>query len=536
MNTLKLAAAAATLCATQFASAVDYPIRTDRLVTGLTFPTTIVFAPGNSQYMYVTEKTGYIRIVDLATNTVLPTPFLNIDSITNGGTSQSSEQGLLGLVFDPNYETNGYFYVNYTGTSGGGDTCVVRYTALSPTEADAASALTIITFDQPFSNHNGGWLDFGPDGYLYISTGDGGSANDPGARAQDITSQPLGKMLRLDPSGDDFPADANKNYAIPPSNPFVGLVGDDEIFFYGLRNPWRCSFDRLTGDLWIGDVGQNAWEEISFAPAGVGGLNFGWRCMEGNSCTGLSGCTCNGPTLSDPVHVYDHGASGGSSVTGGFVYRGCAIPEAAGTYFFCDYGSNRYWSFRLVDGVKTDFTVQTTDFTPSVDGFTCNTVVAWGEDHDGELYVADHGGSTGQGQIFKVIRDPNAAALPDCDTNGNPDTCDIAQGAADCDANGILDSCDIANGAADCNVNGIPDSCDIASGAETDSNGNGIPDSCESVPGDLNGDNVVDSADLGLLLATWGPCANCNDCAGDLNNDCMIDGADVGELLANWTV
>jgi len=498
MRSLILAAGAAVLAIGGAAVAIDFPIRTDRIVSGLTFPTNIVFAPGDSTRMYIVEKRGAIRVFDLTTNTLQVTPFLDIDPIVTGGTSQSSEQGMLGLVFDPDYQNNGYFYVNYTATAGAGDTYAVRYTALSPTQADSASAYTIITFDQPFTNHNGGWIDFGPDGYLYIASGDGGGANDPSNRAQDITDQKLGKILRLDISGDDFPAEPLRNYKIPPTNPFVGLVGDDEILHYGLRNPWRCSFDRQTGDLWIGDVGQGAWEEISFAAAGSAGLNFGWRCMEGNACTGLTGCTCNAPTLTDPVHVYDHGPTGGISVTGGAVYRGCEIPEARGHYFFVDYGTNRYWSFKYEGGVKSDFTVQTSDFTPSVDGFVCNTVVTWGQDHNGELYIADHGGGSGQGQIFKVIRDPTAAPLPDC------------------------------------NENGIADTCDIAGGTSTDSNGNGIPDECELAVGDLNEDGVVDAADLGILLAAWGGCTG--ECPADLNNDGQVDGADLGILQGNWSI
>ncbi|MBL9149259.1 MAG: PQQ-dependent sugar dehydrogenase [Phycisphaerae bacterium] len=470
------------------------PIKTKRIVaTGLTFPTRIAFAPGDDNNMYILEKAGRIRRFDLTTNTLQTANVLNIDPIVVGGTSVSDEQGLLGIVFHPDYPNTPYIYVNYTATAGAGDTVVARYTMTDATTADPASALPIITYDQPFANHNGGWLGFGPDGYLYISAGDGGSGNDPGNRAQDITDQKLGKILRVDVNGDDFPADATKNYAIPPSNPFAGpTVGDDEILHYGVRNPWSCSFDRQTGDLWIGDVGQNAWEEISFAPAGSTGLNFGWRCTEGNNCTGLGGCTCGALTLTPPVHVYDHGATGGSSVTGGIMYRGCEIPEAQGVYFFADYGSGRFWSFRYDNGVKTLFTVQTPKFTPSLDGTTVNQIVAFAQNNAGELYMSDHGG-----QIYRMVRDPNAAVLPDCDGNG------------------------------------ISDSCEIAAGAP-DTNGNGVPDACEAVPGDIDGDGIVNGADLGILLGSWGKCTA--PCAADLTGDGIVDGGDLGSLLGFWSV
>ena len=243
-------------------------LTTELVVSGLARPVQVVAAPNDYDRIFIVEQrsgsTGRIKIFNLDTGTLNSTPFLSVSVNT------SSEQGLLGLAFHPNYESNGYFYVNYTASGG---TYIKRYTVSSnPDIADSSSAYTIMNISQPYSNHNGGWLGFGPDGYLYIGTGDGGSGGDPGNRAQDITNQKLGKMLRID-------VDGGSPYAIPSDNPFVGVTGDDEIWAYGLRNPWRCNFDRATGDLWIGDVGQNAYEEITFQPASSnGGENYGWRC------------------------------------------------------------------------------------------------------------------------------------------------------------------------------------------------------------------------------------------------------------------
>ncbi|MCA9285985.1 MAG: PQQ-dependent sugar dehydrogenase [Phycisphaerales bacterium] len=477
------------------AAMAQSPIRTTRIVTGLSYPTFVTAPAGDTSRLFVLEKRGVIKIIDLNTNTVLPTPFLNIDPIVQGGSSVNDEQGLLGLAFDPDYANNGYFYVDYTGNLGGGDTYVARYKVsdTDPNVADATSALVLMTWNQPFSNHNGGWIGFGPDGYLYIATGDGGSANDPGGRAQDITDQPLGKMLRIDVSN----SAPGSLYEVPADNPFVGAVGDDEIWAYGLRNPWRPSFDRATGDLWIADVGQGLIEEINFQPAGApGGRNYGWRCMEGNNCTGLSGCTCNSPALTDPIHTYGHNAAGGISITGGYVYRGCQIPEFEGNYIFADWGNGKVWTLQYDGNSVSNLTLQTSNISPSIEGVLVNQIASFGEDANGELYVVDHG-STTTGQVFRIIRNPALEPLPDCNDNGNPD------------------------------------SCDIANGASMDENGNGIPDECESNPADLDGDGLVNGADLGLLLGAWGKCLP--PCAADLNGDGTVDGADLGELLAAWS-
>ncbi|HCT44315.1 MAG TPA: hypothetical protein DF699_03810, partial [Phycisphaerales bacterium] len=253
-------------------------LTTEVFVTGIDRPVYMTHAGDGSGRTFIIEQEGAIRIVD-ADGNLLPTPFMDIDGTVQGGDSGGNEQGLLGLAFHPDYANNGKFYVNYTGS--GGDTRIAEYQVSSsdPNVADTGTARIIMFYDQPFSNHNGGWLGFGPDGYLYISAGDGGSANDPGNRAGNLSNY-LGKLHRVDvDGGDDFPADPNQNYEIPADNPFVGTAGAlESIWAYGLRNPWRTSFDRETGDLWIADVGQNVREEVNFAPAGdAGGQHYGWR-------------------------------------------------------------------------------------------------------------------------------------------------------------------------------------------------------------------------------------------------------------------
>jgi len=350
-----------------------------------------------------------------------------------GGISTGNEQGLLGLAFHFEYQSNGYFYVNYTaGATGGGETIVARYqVSIDPDVADASSAMTVLRFDQPASNHNGGWIGFAGDEYLYVSTGDGGDRNDSGTghssggNAQDITDNLLGKILRIDVDGDDFPADAERNYAIPADNPFVGVTGDDEIWVYGLRNPWRISFDRTTGDMWIGDVGQDTCEEIDVQPAdSPGGENYGWRPREGMIATPTGGVGGSRPTGAiDPVFDYPHGASlcgdpspsiSGCSITGGQVYRG-PVASLQGLYFFADYCTADLWSLRFdgsdpgdFDGTNfTEFKVWNDD--PDFvlpEGTSLDSISGFGEDDDGDLYIMDLGG-----EIFRIQLVPEPSAF-----------------------------------------------------------------------------------------------------------------------------
>ncbi|MGH9334983.1 MAG: PQQ-dependent sugar dehydrogenase, partial [Vicinamibacteria bacterium] len=344
------------------------PINLRPLVDGLDSPVSLAHAGDGSGRLFIVQQGGQIRVFD--GSQLLAAPFLDLSPVVSSGT----EQGLLGLAFHPHYETNGFFFVNFTDVAG--DTRIVRFqVSADPNVANPASAAILLTVDQPFANHNGGQLAFGPDGYLWIGLGDGGSAGDPQNNAQNGTSL-LGKILRLD-------VDHGVPYAIPADNPFVTNPSfRDEIWAFGLRNPWRFSFDRLTGDLFIADVGQNAWEEANFEPAtSPGGRNYGWRRMEGNHCFN-PGSSCNNGALTLPFFEYSHAL--GCSVTGGYRYRGTEMPEHYGTYFVGDFCSGRIWGARQ-DAETGDWTVpQLLDTELAISTF--------GEDEQGELYVADHGG------------------------------------------------------------------------------------------------------------------------------------------------
>ena len=457
-------------------------LTTTRLVTWLARPVQVTAVPDDFDRIFIVEQrsgsTGRIRIYNLDSGTLNSTAFLSLS------VSTSSEQGLLGLAFHPNYAQNGYFYVNYTASNG--DTIIKRYSvSANPDIADSGSGVTILTIDQPYTNHNGGWLGFGPDGYLYIGTGDGGSGGDPGNRAQDITNQKLGKMLRID-------IDGGSPYSIPADNPFVGITGDDEIWAYGLRNPWRCSFDSETGDLWMGDVGQNAYEEITFQPASsTGGENYGWRCYEGNHSYSTGGCDPQN-TMIFPVWEYSH--SYGCSVTGGEIYRGAAIPSLDGTYFFADYCYNTIWSLRY-DGSSTyDYQNRTTELAP--DAGSIGAISGFGQDAAGEIYICDL-----NGEVFKII------ALP------TPGACCIGTSGA-C-ANIPEENCNNGGGT----WLGPNTDCD---------NGGCSPGNC---PQDVNGDGVVGVSDLLSLIDDWGPCL---DCDSDINDDGIVDVTDILNVVGAW--
>ncbi len=340
--------------------------------TGFSNPVAIVNA-GDSR-LFVVQRGGAIRILN-ANGTINATNFLTLTSstIVSGG-----ERGLLGLAFHPNYATNGYFYVNYTRASDGA-TVIARYNvSANPDVADASSAQVLLTIAQPFSNHNGGSLVFGPDGYLYIGMGDGGSGGDPDNYGQNINSL-LGKMLRID-------VDSGSPYAIPAGNPYAGATpGADEIWAVGMRNPWKFSFDRQTGDLWIADVGQNAREEINKAALTAAGLNYGWRCYEANIPYNTNGCQ-SASNYYMPVANYALG-NGYCSITGGYVYRGSTYPNMVGKYFFSDYCSNRIGWVENNGGTITWSSLFTGNF------------VSFGEDINGELYIA----GISNGTISKII-------------------------------------------------------------------------------------------------------------------------------------
>ena len=448
----------------------DLPdLESTRLTTGLTFPTAITHVPNDESRLFIAEKPGRIRILDLETNQLLSTPFLDITSTVTSGNTLGDERGLLGVAFHPDFEENGHFYVNYTtGGTFNLQTVVRRYTvsANDPNVADLSSAQNVIGFSQPFSNHNGGWIGFGLDGYLYIAVGDGGSGGDPQNNAQN-TNNLLGNMLRIDVDN----VEPGESFGIPDDNPFKGVSGfRDEIWSYGLRNPWKNSFDRQTGDLWIGDVGQNLWEEINFQPASSeGGENYGWRCYEGFASFNTTGC----PPQNDlvfPIHSYAiFGASGANcAITGGYVYRGCDIPGLQGQYIYGDFCSARIWAldpesrdlpYDPTTGGSDPAVMIQSQLSPSIEGASISWVSAFGEDARGELYIAQHS----PGAIFKII--PAGGPQP------NPD---------------------------------------------------------------LNCDGVVNVFDLLLLLENWGSCPGGADCPGDLNEDGTVNVFDLLLLLENW--
>jgi len=373
-----------------------------RVATGLSSPVYATHAPGDSGRLYIVEKGGAIRILDLAGGGLLSAPFMaaSVTSATIGLTTDG-ERGLLGLAFHPEYQVNGLFYINSTDAAG--TTRIREFRRQTADQVDPSSGRNILSVAQPYSNHNGGWLDFGRDGYLYVAMGDGGSGNDPQNYAQNRGSL-LGKILRLDVSGDDFPTDSSRNYRVPPTNPFVGQAGMlGEIWAYGLRNPWRNSFDRGTGDLYIGDVGQSAREEINVQPAtSPGGENYGWRVREGTLPTNLTGQS-GGPLIA-PIYDYTRGTGTfqGRSVTGGYVYRG-PVAALEGQYFFGDYVSGRLFSL-VYDGSPAS-TFNGLNFTSRMDWTTSLTtsagsvgnIASFGEDAVGNVYVVSYGG-----HLFRV--------------------------------------------------------------------------------------------------------------------------------------
>jgi len=341
---------------------------------GLASPLYVTNARDKSGRLFVVEQSGIVKVVAPGSSTAAV--FLDItDRVLAGG-----EQGLLGLTFHPQYPANGRFFVNYTRAPDGA-TVIAEYRRTADPNVAARAESVLLTIDQPFANHNGGMIEFGPDGFLYIGTGDGGAANDPGNRAQDISSL-LGKMLRID-------VDGSVPYAIPADNPFAGAVpGRDEIYAVGLRNPFRFSFDRLTGQLWVGDVGQSAWEEIDIVTRNA---NLGWRVFEGDHCTDLGPAPCSAGGLTAPVAEYFHDG-GRCSVTGGYVYRGRGGVLPAGTYVFGDFCSGEI--FTLAGGG------------PAVLLRTSLNIASFGEDEAGELYVVDLGGS-----VQRLVGDDRAAVV-----------------------------------------------------------------------------------------------------------------------------
>ncbi len=565
------------------------PITLSQVGTGFTQVVGIEHA-GDSR-LFIVEKTGRIRILN--GTTTISTPFLNLAPVVG---ISGDEEGLLGLAFHPNYPATPYFYVHYTDTSS--NIVIARYTVSSnPNVANPVSGVPLLTISHPgFTNHNGGQLAFGPDGYLYVAIGDGGGGGDPGNNAQNLNTL-LGKILRLDV---DQSVLAPPYHGIPATNPFAGATpGLDQIWAYGLRNPWRISFDSLTGDLLIGDVGQEVREEIDFEPnSSPGGLNYGWRIMEGFGCYINEGVGCSHPSLTPPVLDYTQGA-GECSVTGGYLYRGIS-PSYDGEYIYGDFCSGRIWHSTPGSGPPWSQTLLLD---------TSYFISTFGQDASGELYLADYFGGTIQ---KLVLEDQDADTFGDqidnCPTISNasqvnndrnfidqtpPSTQDDAtwiksdnMGDAcdtDDDNDGVLDASEAigCNGSGALNASNRDTDSDrfldgpecalgtnpnnagstpavAACGPTTDADGDGIQTRIEvcyynsdpanaNTDGDLcndgrevasiNGDSTVNPADMGLLSAEMtrvGPPAKLVNM--DMNKDGVFNPADSGFLASRFGV
>lgn len=380
-------ALSATLALTVTVTNAPGAIAVRRVGTGFASP---LFAAGRgdgSGRIFVIEKGGLIRILNPATGAIAATPFLNVSTQV----STANERGLLGMALAPDFSTTGAFYVYLTNASGAVEVRRYRTLAGNPDQADASSADVILTFPHSAGNHNGGWIGFGSDDLLYIASGD----NANGANAQVLTNF-YGKILRIDPSSDGFPGDSNRDYAIPAGNPF-SAPSAPEVLHYGLRNPFRASFDRANGALFIGDVGENSLEEINIATAGASGLNYGWPNFEGTTGGGSSA----GVTM--PIAQYGHGTGAlqGNSVTGGYVYRG-PIASLRGIYFFGDFVNRRIWSITAPTGQvvtipSSQFVDRTASFTPNVGAI--GNISSFGEDDSGNLLIVDFS----DGEVFMVV-------------------------------------------------------------------------------------------------------------------------------------
>ncbi|MGK5063100.1 PQQ-dependent sugar dehydrogenase [Janthinobacterium sp. LB3P112] len=361
-----------------YAAATPLALRLQEVASGLSAPIFLTAPPGDSR-LFILERPGRIRVVQ--NGNLLATPFLDISTLT----TTSGERGLLSLAFHPQYASNGYFFMYYTNLAG--DIVIERrqVSAGNANVADPLSALAILTIAHPtFSNHYGGLLSFGPDGYLYAGTGDGGSAGDPPGNAQN-THVLLGKLLRLDVNA----STVAQPYAIPPGNPFATAGGRPEIWAFGLRNPWRYAFDVPTQLLYLADVGQANGEEVNVRPVGQAGNNYGWNIMEGTQCYNSASCKQAGLVL--PAIEYGHDAAGGCSITGGYVYRGTALPELAGHYLYSDYCSGWLKSFSYSNGTAsavTDWNI-----------INVGNILSFGQDAQNELYML-----SGTGKVYQIVR------------------------------------------------------------------------------------------------------------------------------------
>ncbi|NUM56507.1 MAG: PQQ-dependent sugar dehydrogenase [Candidatus Hydrogenedentes bacterium] len=479
-------------------AAVAVPVASEFVADGFSSPLFVTHAPGDATRLFVVEKAGVIKLIK--NGTVQGTPFMDISGLVQS----DGERGLLGLAFHPNYPTTPYFYVYYIAQGGTLDSKIARCEVsgdldIALTNDTTNLPVTLLTVPQPAgrSNHKAGWIGFGPnDGYLYIAVGDGGSSNDPDGNGQNINTL-LGKILRID-------VDAASPY-VPASNPFVGVAGLDEIWAYGLRNPWRCSFDRTTGDLWIGDVGQGAREEINFQPASsTGGENYGWVTAEGFACLGGSGTCGTNPGFTPPVD--DFTRTEAQSITGGYVYRGTAIAGLQGTYFFADYIFGTIWSWEYNGSTISNFMDRSGELNPPGPR-TISSVASLGEDANGELYIVDYGG----GEIFKIV-----GTDPDTDGDGLTDSQEATAGTnpnnPDTDGDGLNDGPEVLTHGTD--------------PLNPDSDGDGLTDGDEvNVYGTDPNDTDTDNDGLSDWLEVFVYGTDPND--PDTDNDGVSDGQEV---------
>jgi glucose/arabinose dehydrogenase len=388
-------------------------LRSEPVALGLSMPLFLTAAPGDTQRAFVVEYLGAVRILNLASGQVLAAPFLDISARV------ASNGGLLGLAVDPEFAATRHVYIYWIELASG-DSIISRFSAsaANPNVADPQSEYTVARIPRPFGHH-GGWLAFGPDNRLWLSSGDAGFTNLISPFAQDLTVL-LGKLIRIDPRGDDFPVDPGRNYRIPSDNPSLGAGSRPEIWSYGLRNAFRGSFDRATGDLYLADVGHNDREELNIlvrSPAGLtGGQNFGWPCREGFLCTTYGGCGCASPGLTAPVMDYPHTI--GRCITGGYVYRGQAIPGLRGTYLFADFEDHKFFSlYRPLGapaGANTVAGLRERTAELQLAGDAITQPVSFGEDAAGELYIL----SFDTGAIYRVAA--TGACYPNCDGSTTP--------------------------------------------------------------------------------------------------------------------
>jgi len=591
-------------------------ITSQQVISGIANPVWVTNAPGDYSRIFVCEQRQSGGVASAGAVKIYGLPNYNlIGTFVTQTVATGDEQGLLGLAFHPNYATNGKVYIYYT-TSGADNLAVFQRNPGNPNQLLTPGTI-IFTQSDPATNHNGGWLKFGPDGYLYLSIGDGGGANDSGTghnatigNGQDLNTC-LGKILRFDVDGNNGPGGL---YGIPPTNPFAGS-GDPnirkEIWAYGVRNPWRNDFDPATGDLYIADVGQNIWEEIDVQPADIngnmGGRNYGWRCFESDVSFNSNGGLCPAYGVNNVPILLKYGHSSavaptnltGCSITGGMVYRGCAIPGLQGTYFFADY-CNR-WFFSVRANVAANTFSAATNWTSSLQNAGMGGITSFGRDAYGEIYITA-GHNTTAGTVWKIVRNGGTAPA-DCNANGRPDCQEIMDGSvADANNNTIPDTCEApfamalmspapnatgvsltptltwgtSSNAATYGVKVATDagltnvvasasglgtlSYNVPGGAlsngqtyywgATATNANGTTNSVPfsqnfttiappPCPGDINGDGQRNTADLTQLLGAFGTCRgdpNYNDNANLDAGDACINTSDLVALLGVFGV